>query len=122
MGIDVRKKQIVTSWASEAGPLVPQTNAWDENGGGGEGGIWMSGMAMATDGNRLFFVTGNGDGHQNNGVPATGRSGCQTLGEAVVNMAVDPTTGVITPTDYFQPYDYQNMDGGDEDFGAWLLQ
>jgi len=26
--------------------------------------------------------------------------------------------GALSLTDYFQPYDYQNMDGGDEDFGA----
>ena len=26
--------------------------------------------------------------------------------------------GTLSLTDYFQPYDYQNMDGGDEDFGS----
>ncbi len=47
----------------------------------------MSGMALSTDGERLFFVSGNnGQGHENNGAPASGSSGCRTL-EACVSMA-----------------------------------
>ena len=34
-----------------------------------------------------------------------------------VNLAIGPG-GKLSLTDYFQPYDYQNMDGGDEDFGS----
>ena len=57
----------------------------------------MSGMGLASDGNRLFFVTGNGDGHENAGTPATGTSGCQTLGEAAVSrLAYDPRD-TLTP-------------------------
>jgi hypothetical protein len=36
----------------------------------------------------------------------------------VVNLAINPATGKLTTQDYFQPYDYQNMDGGDQDFGS----
>ena len=78
----------------------------------------MSGMALATDGaNRLFWVSGNGDGHENQGTPASGSSGCKTLGEAAVNLAIGDG-GKLSLTDYFQPYDYQAMDGGDQDFGS----
>ncbi|KAL8688550.1 MAG: hypothetical protein Q9218_005568, partial [Villophora microphyllina] len=118
VGVDVNQKKVVTNFAVESGPLVPQTNVWNQNGGGGEGGIWMSGMALATDGaNRLFWVSGNGVGHENQGVPASGSSGCKTLGEAAVNLAVGDG-GKLSLTDYFQPYDYQGMDGGDQDFGS----
>ncbi|KAI9836466.1 MAG: hypothetical protein M1819_001498 [Sarea resinae] len=117
LGVDINEKKIVTNFATEAGPLVSHDLNWDDNGGGGQGGIWMSGMAMATDGARLFFVTGNGDGHENQGTPASGSSGCTTLGEAVVNLGIDDA-GVVSLTDYFQPYDYENMDAGDEDFGS----
>jgi len=44
----------------ESGPLAAQTNVLLTNGAGGEGGIWMSGMGIASDGDRLFVVTGNG--------------------------------------------------------------
>ncbi|TEY50792.1 hypothetical protein BOTCAL_0272g00040 [Botryotinia calthae] len=117
MGIDVNKAKIITNWAVESGPLVPQTNVLLQGGGGGEGGIWMSGMGLATDGARIFLVSGNGGAHQNQGTPASGSSGCQTLGEATINLALD-TTGLISVSDYFQPYDYQNMDAGDQDFGS----
>ena len=117
VGIDVTTAKIVTQFATESGPLVPQTNVWSQNAGGGEGGIWMSGFAMSTDGQRLFVVTGNGGAHQNQGSPATGSSGCQTLGEAAINLGVG-AGGKLSVTDYFQPYDYQNMDAGDEDFGS----
>jgi WSC domain len=118
MGVDINQKEIVTQFVTEAGPFISQTGNILENGAGGQGGIWMSGMGLASDGNRLFFVTGNGNGHENQGVPASGSSGCQTLGEAAVSMLVDPSTGVVSQADYFQPYDYQNMDGGDQDFGS----
>lgn len=89
IGVDVAQKSVVTSFAVESGPLVPQTNVWNENGGGGEGGIWMSGMGLSTDGNRMFFVSGNGVGHENIGVPASGSSGCRTLGEACVSSNIN---------------------------------
>ncbi|KAL8818955.1 MAG: hypothetical protein Q9223_002519 [Gallowayella weberi] len=118
IGVDINQRKVVANFAVESGPLVPQTNIYNENGGGGEGGIWMSGMALATDGaNRLFWVSGNGVGHENQGVPASGSSGCRTLGEAAVNLAVG-AGGKLSLTDYFQPYDYQGMDGGDQDFGS----
>ncbi|KAL8771535.1 MAG: hypothetical protein Q9209_002977 [Squamulea sp. 1 TL-2023] len=118
IGVDINQHKVVTNFAVMSGPLAPQTNVWNENGGGGEGGIWMSGMPIATDGaNRLFWVSGNGVAHENQGVPASGSSGCKTLGQAAVNLAVGPN-GKLSLTDYFQPYDYQNMDGGDQDFGS----
>jgi hypothetical protein len=55
---------------------------------------------------------------QNLGAPATGNSGLQRMSEAAINMAIDPSTGVLSVTDYFQPWDYQNLEGSDADFGA----
>ncbi len=86
VGIDVNSQQVVTNFAVESGPLAPQTNQWDQLAGGGQGGIWQSGMALSSDGQRIFFVSGNGVGHENNDKSASGKSGCQTLGEAVVSV------------------------------------
>ncbi len=117
VGVDIVQKQVVTQYAMESGPLSTPSEVLLQNGGGGQAGIWMSGMGLASDGQRLFFVTGNGDVHQNQGGTATGSSGLETLGEAAINMAVD-SAGVLSLSDYFQPYDYQNMDAGDQDFGS----
>ncbi|KAH0545374.1 hypothetical protein FGG08_000515 [Glutinoglossum americanum] len=117
IGVNTQTATVVSAFAMESGPFA-RHDPYNVNGGGGEAGIWMSGMGLASDGNRIFAVTGNGQGHQNNGVPATGRSGLQTLDEAIVNLGVDPSTGLLSLTDYFEPYDYQNMDAGDRDLGS----
>lgn len=118
IGIDIVKAKIISHFSMESGPLAPQSNVPLINGGGGGAGVWMSGMSLTTDGQRLFAVTGNGQGHQNIGAPASGSSGLQTLGEAVISLAIDATTGALSLLDYFQPYDYINMDAADQDFGS----
>lgn len=35
-----------------------------------------------------------------------------------MNFAVNAASGVLSLTDYFQPFDYQNSDGNDQDFGS----
>lgn len=100
IGIDVAQKKIVSVWGSQVGPQSAFST--DYTGDGGGGGIWQSGAGLATDGNRIFFVTGNGQGHENNAVPAPGSSGCKTLGESAVNLVPDPDTGKLTTFDYFQ--------------------
>lgn len=46
IGVDVNQAKVVTHFATESGPLAPQTNVLLQNGGGGEGGIWMSGWVF----------------------------------------------------------------------------
>ncbi|KAK4918866.1 hypothetical protein LTR28_013093, partial [Elasticomyces elasticus] len=111
-------KKVITNWAVESGPNSRFSTTWQTNGAGGQGGIWQSGMGLSSDGQRFFVATGNGQGGENQGIPASGQSGCRTLGEAVINLGVDSSTGKISLIDYFQPYDYINMDGGDQDFGS----
>lgn len=60
IGVDIVRAKVVTQFAMESGPLAQQSNILTENGGGGEGGIWMSGMGLTSDGQRLFAVVGNG--------------------------------------------------------------
>ena len=86
LGVDVSQKKIVANFATASGPLVAQTNDLTEGAGGGETGVWQSGMGVSTDGSRLFFVTGNGDAYENGASPASGTSGCRTLAESVVSQ------------------------------------
>ncbi|KAL8735389.1 MAG: hypothetical protein Q9166_000934 [cf. Caloplaca sp. 2 TL-2023] len=103
-------------FAMEAAPGAPPVQLDIMVQKGGKAGIWMSGMAPATDGGRIFVTTGNGQGHENKDTPASGRSGLSTLDEVVANFAV--SDGKIALQDYFEPYEYIGMDAGDRDLGS----
>jgi iron transport multicopper oxidase len=50
---------VVSMYAMEASPGAPSPQLLDLNGDlGGKAGIWQSGMGLAVDGSRVFFVTG----------------------------------------------------------------
>ncbi|KAM7222882.1 wsc domain containing protein [Rhypophila decipiens] len=109
---------VLGMFATEIAPGAPSPQPLDlftEK--GGKAGIWQSGMGIAIDGSRAFVVTGNGQGHANGNVPASGRLPLSTLDECVVNLAVSPE-GKMSLTDYFEPYDYVNMDAADQDLGS----
>ncbi|KAL8708353.1 MAG: hypothetical protein Q9220_006733 [cf. Caloplaca sp. 1 TL-2023] len=107
---------VTSMFAMEAAPGAPPVTLDIMNQKGGKAGIWMSGMAPATDGGRMFVVTGNGQGHENKDTPASGRSPLSTLDEVVANFAVSGSK--ITLQDYFEPYEYIGMDAGDRDLGS----
>ncbi|EDO03017.1 hypothetical protein SS1G_05494 [Sclerotinia sclerotiorum 1980 UF-70] len=108
---------VTSIFAMESSPGAPPVVADFNIQQGGKAGIWQGGMGLATDGNRLFLATGNGEGHANGDVPASGRTPLSTLDEVVGNFAVS-TTGKITLSDYFEPYEYVSMDAGDRDLGS----
>lgn len=64
------------------------------------------------------FSNGVGGGDNAKGLPASGKKPISTLQQVVANFAVDPSTGVLTQSDYFEPYEYQQLNGGDRDFGS----
>ena len=41
-----------------------------------------------------------------------------TLEQAACNFAVNPSNGLLTQQDYFEPYAYDSNNGGDTDFGS----
>ncbi|KAL0938531.1 WSC domain-containing protein-like protein 3 [Colletotrichum truncatum] len=108
----------VSMWATEAAPGAPKPQPLDlATERGGKAGIWQSGMGLPIVGNNIYFVTGNGQGHANGNVPASGRVPMSTLDECVVRMDLS-ANGKLSLVDYFQPYDYIALDAGDRDVGA----
>ncbi|KAF4924369.1 WSC domain-containing protein [Colletotrichum fructicola] len=108
----------VSMWATEAAPGAPKPQPIDlANETGGKAGIWQSGMGLPVIGNNVYFVAGNGQGHANGNVPASGRVYMSTLDECTVKMEV-ASTGKLSLIDYFQPYDYVGLDAGDRDVGS----
>jgi hypothetical protein len=69
---------------------------------GNQGGLWMSGAAPSSDSSgNIYISTGNGTVSTNN------------FGESIVKLS--PTLQVL---DYFIPFDYDNLNTLDLDFGA----
>ena len=108
---------VVTIYAMETSPYVDPPSPDITIQKGGKAGVWMGGFGIASDGGRLFFSTGNGQGHQNQGNPASGRILLSTLDECVVNLAIAPD-GKLTLSDYFEPYEYTSLDAADRDLGS----
>ncbi|MCJ1425454.1 hypothetical protein MMC29_003353 [Sticta canariensis] len=107
---------VTSLFAMEATPYAPAVVEDINVEQGGKAGIWMGGMAPATDGSRLFVTTGNGGGHENRDTPASGRAPLSTLDEVIANFNV--SGGKIHLKDYFEPYEYIGMDAGDRDLGS----
>jgi hypothetical protein len=106
VGVNTTSKAL-TMWSDEAGLADTQ------------GGIWMSGGALMSDGKgpdgnyRIFFVTGNGVS------PAAG-PGAPTpaeLGDSVVRLEVQPG-GTLAAKDFFSPANAPALDAADTDFGS----
>lgn len=72
---------------------------------------------MDSDRLRIFFVTGNCGGQENQGLPAASHSDSRTLEGAAISLIIG-SDGKLHAQDYFQSYDYQNMGGGDQDFDS----
>ena len=74
------------------------------NGTEGHGGIWMHGSGLASDSaGNLFFSTGNG-----------AFDGASNFGDAYLRL----TTPTLTVSDYFVPYNQQDLDNTDEDIAS----
>ena len=97
---------ITTLWTDEAGTDDPNARG---------GGVWQSGGGLVTDGpGQIVFSTSNG-AVAGNGVPGT--TGSANLGQAAVRLTVQPN-GSLKNTDFFSPYDADQLNLNDSDFGS----
>ncbi|CAL3964329.1 unnamed protein product [Diplocarpon coronariae] len=104
---------VTSLFAMESGPGAPPVQGDITVEKGGKAG----GMGFAVDGNRIFLATGNGQGHANGDVGASGRQPLSTLDEVAGSFSVSPE-GKLGLLDYFEPYEYISMDAGDRDLGS----
>lgn len=108
---------VATIFVTESSPFAPPVEPTITEGTGPGAGIWHAGMGLASDGSRLFFATGNGQGRQNKDTPASGRDPLSTLSACVVNLGIG-SGGKLSLSDYFQPYEYISLDKADLDLGS----
>jgi hypothetical protein len=117
-GLLLSRGVVYITWASfnDAGPYhgwimgystdLSQMRAVNITPNGDAGGIWMSGAAPAADdGGLIFLSVGNGDF-----APAL-RGGDYGMSVAVFNHG-------LRNTDYFAPYNWQDLDNIDADLGS----
>ncbi|KAJ3137220.1 hypothetical protein HK101_003899, partial [Irineochytrium annulatum] len=83
----------------------------------GGSGVWMSGGGIAADSaHRLFIVTGNGEDSPTR-LPRAGSSPPGQLGMAAINCGID-ASGKLHTQDFFLPYNYEQLNLADRDFGS----
>jgi hypothetical protein len=82
-----------------------------------EGGIWMTGAGLASDGSNMFLLVGNGDFNA-----AVG-----DYGDSILKVSPDPTSTQAQPNingyglkvgDYFTPYNQLSLSNADADLGS----
>ncbi|KAK6525361.1 hypothetical protein TWF694_005500 [Orbilia ellipsospora] len=122
IGIDSATPKIVSLFTTISGPssiAQSTTGSFQSGAGGGGAGIWQSGMGFPSDNSgRFFVVTGNGKAEQDQIEARNGKNPPQTLEECIISLKIDPITRKITPQDFFQPYQYLNLDSADKDLGS----
>jgi hypothetical protein len=122
-GLLLQNNAVYIGWASHCdnGPYhgwvmsydeatLKQIAVWNSTPNGGLGGVWQSGTGLAADSSfNLFFATGNGT--------YDGKKGGEDFSDTVVKLA--PPLGDRFPlTDWFTPYNQQNLSNGDIDVGS----
>jgi hypothetical protein len=88
----------------------------DETGSAGDqAGIWQSGGGLMSDGSgRIFLATGNGVSPP----PGPSNRPPSELGDSVVRLSQNTSTGALTATNFFSPANAPILDRQDGDLGA----
>ncbi|MEA2215198.1 MAG: hypothetical protein QOK19_759 [Solirubrobacteraceae bacterium] len=93
-----------------------QTKArWVGVPGGNGAGIWQSGAGITSDGSGTLLVSTGNTGAPS--TPAAGKTPPSSLGESIVRLTVQ-ADGSLKATDFFAPFDAQQLDAGDVDFAS----
>jgi hypothetical protein len=94
--------------AYDAANVANQLGAWVDTPNGEEGGIWMAGGGLSSDGlGNAFLATGNGTFNAN--------TGGSDYGDSAVRLTLGTSLGVA---DYFTPGDQSTLNADDQDMGT----
>jgi hypothetical protein len=103
-----------TGWVmSYNAQTLAQTSVLNVTPNGNEGAIWMAGSGLASDGQALYFLDGNGTFDttlDSNGFPVNG-----DYGNAFMKISL---TGQLTVADYFTMFNTMQESDADEDLGS----
>jgi hypothetical protein len=123
-GLLLENGHVIIAWASHcdnaphqgwvmsysASPALTQEavfNTETNTSTGFDGGIWMSGDGVASDGlGNVYFATGNGD-YDGNG----------DYGDSILKLS-GPSGRSFSVADWFTPFNQSSLNGGDTDLGS----
>lgn len=108
--------RVINRWVTQGGPASPWTSDWTKWHGGGAGGIWQSGMGLASDGQDAYFSIANGGTTDANAssTPIQGKSHQNTLSESTVRVSLNDSG--VQLVDFFRPADY--LPDAEHDIGS----
>ncbi len=93
----------------DAANVSHQTGAWADTPNGSQGGIWMSGGGLSSDGTgNIFGAAGNGSFDANDGG--------NDYGDSMFKLVLGQSG--LALSDWFTPADQAELDGSDLDFGV----
>jgi len=99
---------------------LQQVGAWCTSPNGKGSGLWSAGAGLSADAQgRIFVATGNGDYPVVGNVvpsPPPAPSTSVDFGDSIVQLSI--SNGLITPTDYFTPFNTASLDTADTDLGS----
>ncbi|KAF2446727.1 hypothetical protein P171DRAFT_238152 [Karstenula rhodostoma CBS 690.94] len=97
--------RVVNRWVTQGGPASPWTSDWTMRHGGGAGGIWQSGMGLASDGQDVYFSIDNGGVTDTNAstTPIQGKSHQDALSDSTVRTSLNDSG--VQLVDFFHPSD-----------------
>ncbi len=88
---------------------LAQVSVFNDTIDGGRGGIWMSGATPAADSQgNIYVLSGNGDFNASN-------PGGRNYGDSLLKLK---TSGELSVSDWFTPFDQKNLAEQDLDFGG----
>jgi hypothetical protein len=88
---------------------LTQVSVFNDTIDGGRGGIWMSGATPAADSQgNIYVLSGNGDFNASN-------PGGRNYGDSLLKLK---TSGELSVSDWFTPFDQKNLAEQDLDFGG----
>jgi hypothetical protein len=91
---------------------LKQTVVYNTTADGADGGIWMSGQAPAADSDgNLYICVGNGTVGT-----STDYGDVRNRGESFLKLT--PRGGALSVASWFTPYDWENLENTDNDFGC----
>lgn len=107
-------------WATQAGSASKYTDDWMAKGGGGAGGIWQTGVGLASDGKDVFFTVEKSSDANASTLPKSGKTHIDSVSSSVARITLNEENGQgVQLVDWFKPSESQADNTGSGGFAIF---